>query len=76
MISGVSDRNSFLFQEILYQPSKAKQLTLIALSVLIGLGMVLSSCLGAPWLFSVGFFTAALIPLFFVWKIRNPERIE
>lgn len=76
MIIGLGDRNSFLFQEVPYKPSKAKQLTFIALSVLMGLGMVLSCCLGAPWLFSVGFFTAALIPLFTVWKIRNPERIE
>jgi hypothetical protein len=54
--------------------AKVKKVILIAISVLMALGMIISYSIGAPWLLIVGFFFLTLSPLFPLGKSVDDQR--
>lgn len=56
------------------KPANVKKAILIAISVLMALGMIISYAIGAPWLIMVGFFFLALSPLFPLGKSVDDQR--
>ncbi len=56
------------------KPAQIKKAVLIAISILMALGMILSYSLGAPWLLIVGFFFLSLSPLFPLGKSVDDQR--
>jgi hypothetical protein len=56
------------------QPAKVKKAILVAISVIMAIGMILSYALGAPWLLIVGFFFLTLSPLFPLGKSVDDQR--
>ncbi len=56
------------------QYSSLKKTALIALSLLMATGLILSYALGAPWFVMVGFFLLALSPLFPIGQAVDSQR--
>lgn len=56
------------------KPANIKKAILIAISVLMALGLIVSYAVGAPWLIMVGFFFLALSPLFPLGKSVDDQR--
>jgi hypothetical protein len=71
-INSVDSANANLLKSA--QPAQIKKALLIAISILMALGMILSYSLGAPWLLIVGFFFLSLSPLFPLGKSVDDQR--
>jgi hypothetical protein len=63
-------------KEYFAKPGQIKKTILVALSVLMSLGMILSYAIGAPWLVIAGFFLLSLAPLFPLGRFGNEPRSE
>lgn len=79
MSNSVSALNYYFQNEVRFSElSKSNKLILIALATIMGLGMIFSYSLGAPWYLTVVFFVLTLAPLFPVGKtyLVSPNKVD
>ena len=69
-LNKVSSNSVYQFGSLTIDKQKCHKVMKIALSILMGIGMIASYSVGAPWFITFGFFALIFVPLF---RLSKPK---
>ncbi len=69
-LNKVSSNSVYILGSFSFDKQKCHKIMKIALSILMGIGMIASYSVGAPWIITFGFFALIFLPLF---RLGNPK---